>query len=128
MSTEPENHLLSPEAARQVLAQPEEQAQVLDLRDPEEFAEGHIVSALNAPDANADSMPEELAEEVQVIVVCETGDQSAELAAKLRDGGQNASAIEGGMKAWRSADLPQQPSADFEAEPKDTSTLPGAGV
>ena len=123
-----ETQVLSPEAVRKLLAEPDEQAQVLDLRDPDEFAEGHIVAALNAPDADVDALPDELAEEVRLVVVCEDGERSAELAAKLSDSSHEAAALDGGMKAWRSAKLPQQPSADFEAEPKDTSTLPGAGV
>jgi rhodanese-related sulfurtransferase len=128
MATEAERDVISPEEARELMARPEEQAQVLDLRDSEEFTEGHIVAALNAPDADPDSLPDELAEDVQLIVVCETGARSAEMAAKLRDAGRDAVAIEGGMKAWRSEDLPQQPSADFAEEPKKSPKLPGAGV
>ena len=127
MATETENRVISPEEARRLLAQPEEQAQVLDLRDSEDFAEGHIVAALNAPDAEPDSLPDELAEDMRLIVVCETGERSAEMAAKLCDAGHEAAAIEGGMKAWRSTKLPQQPSTSFEEEPKK-QTLPGAGV
>jgi rhodanese-related sulfurtransferase len=47
-----------------------------------------------------------------VIVACENGKESAEVADELRERGVDAVSLEGGMDAWRSDDMPMQPSRD----------------
>jgi rhodanese-related sulfurtransferase len=108
--------------ARQMLGRDE--ATLIDVRSAEDFAMGHIPGAVSAPDGD---VPEELVEGT-LIVVCQDGDQSAEIAAKLREGGAEAASIEGGMDAWDSDKLPLQPSSDPFAEDGKAPKLPGAGV
>jgi rhodanese-related sulfurtransferase len=106
---------ITAEEAREVLGRNE--AVAVDLRDEEEWREGHLPGArrISAEDLpNVDDLPDQ-----KVIVVCEEGEQSAEVAEKLRSDGCDAVALEGGMNQWRSDDLPMQPSRD----PDDDSPI-----
>ena len=49
-----------------------------------------------------------------VVVVCDTGERSAEVAARLRDQGYRAANVKGGMKGWSGDKLPLQPAEDEE--------------
>jgi rhodanese-related sulfurtransferase len=51
-----------------------------------------------------------------VIVACEDGERSAEVAEQLRGQGYEAASIEGGLGAWSSEKLPLQPAEDQEYE------------
>lgn len=99
---------ISPEEAREALGKNE--AVAVDLRDEEEWRNGHVPGARRI---SADELPEidDLPDQ-KVIVICEEGEQSAEVAEKLRSDGRDAVAMEGGMDKWRSDDLPMQPSRD----------------
>jgi rhodanese-related sulfurtransferase len=99
---------ISPEDAREVLGRNE--AVAIDLRDEEEWRTGHVPGArrISADElSEADDLPDQ-----KLIVVCEDGKQSAEVAEKLRSDDREAVALEGGMDQWRSDDLPMQPSRD----------------
>ena len=99
---------ISTEDAREVLARND--AVAVDLRDEEAWRTGHVAGARRI---SADELPEvdDLPDQA-VIVVCEDGEKSAEVAEKLRSDGREAAALEGGMDQWRSDDLPMQPSHD----------------
>ena len=47
-----------------------------------------------------------------MIVACEDGDRSAEVAEQIAADGREAVSLEGGMASWRSDDQPMQPSED----------------
>jgi rhodanese-related sulfurtransferase len=47
-----------------------------------------------------------------VIVACEDGSHSAEVAERIAGDGREAVSLEGGMASWRSDDQPMQPSED----------------
>ena len=96
------------EAARQALAGSE--ATAIDIReDEEDWREGHLPAARRITESELEGadLPDQ-----QLIVVCEDGERSAKVAEKLRDDGHDAVALEGGMKAWKSDDMPMQPSHD----------------
>ena len=99
---------ISPEEAREVLGRNE--AVAVDLRDDEQWRSGHVPGArhISADElSEAEDLPDQ-----KLIVICEDGKQSAEVAEKLRSGDREAVALEGGMEQWRSDDLPMQPSRD----------------
>jgi rhodanese-related sulfurtransferase len=104
---------LSPEDARTMIGSGE--AEVIDIREDEEaFAEGHLVGAAHVPGGDPDSLPDDLSEEKTLVVVCETGERSAEVAEQLRERREGVTSIEGGMKSWVSEGLPVQPDARTE--------------
>jgi hydroxyacylglutathione hydrolase len=79
---------------------------VIDVREPSEYAAGHIPDAELIPLAKVMANPESVNYD-NVVFVCEAGARSAvaaEFAASL--GKQNLYNLEGGTGAWRKQGLP----------------------
>ena len=87
---------------------------VLDLREPGAFAAGHIPGARNLPRGQLElvvntALPDPT---LPIVTVCEYGKISTLGAATLRElGFQRASALHGGMNAWRERDYPVEEGA-----------------
>ena len=121
------------EEARELIAS-SEGVLVLDLRSEEEFGEGHVPGARNVPDADAESLPDDLPEEGKVLLYGSDDD----FAAALEERGLEVVELAKGIEGWRDEKLPEQPSVDFErsegdAEEEDDEgeeppKLPGAGT
>ena len=74
-----------------------------------EFAEGHIVDAVNVPYAQIKADPSKLDayRERPVVVVCKIGQHSGAAAEALREQGfAQVQRLSGGMAAWRGESLP----------------------
>ena len=73
---------------------------VVDVREPHEFAVGHIAGALNLPLSSF--QPEDLPQDKTPVLICQVGARSA---AALRQavgaGAANARHYPGGMSGWR---------------------------
>lgn len=86
-----------------------ERAVVVDVRDPEEFAAGHMTGAKNVP---LDQLEAKLATTVKnkalpLLLVCSTGSRAQRAVATARKlGYEQAQAVAGGLKGWREANLP----------------------
>ena len=98
------------EEARLALAANE--ATAIDVREKEQWIEGHIPGAHHVPEDEWGEGGDDLPGENKLIIACEDGKRSAELADELSESDREAVALEGGMEAWRSADCPMQPSTD----------------
>ena len=86
-----------------------EDAFLLDVREPDEFAKGHILGAKNIPLGQLESRVAELDKHKAkpVIVHCETGNRSSAGMATLRAKGfERAVNLAGGYAAWKQAGLP----------------------
>ena len=84
-------------------------AVVLDLRNNEAFARGHIVNARNVPmDELAARMDKlENLKSKPVIAVCDAGITSTKAVNTLRNSGfENVYGLKGGMNGWTEAGLP----------------------
>jgi rhodanese-related sulfurtransferase len=82
---------------------------LLDVREKEAFAGGHIPGAQHLPRGQLElRVNKELPDPTcRILVACEFGHISTLAAATLRDlGYTQAAALDGGMKAWREAGLP----------------------
>ncbi|MCS6944325.1 MAG: rhodanese-like domain-containing protein [Sutterellaceae bacterium] len=87
-------------------------AQIVDVRTPQEFATGSLPHAKNIPAANLKERLGELKKERPVIVVCDTGTRAGPAAAQLRAGGfAEVYVLTGGVRAWREAGLPLRKQA-----------------
>jgi rhodanese-related sulfurtransferase len=81
---------------------------VVDIRDAEQFAGGHIIDAENIPEADLRATPGALSKHTQgTLLVCDQGARSGACAAQLRkDGIEKVFSIKGGVQAWRQENLP----------------------
>lgn len=98
----------APEAVRRMN---HDDAVVLDVREDQEFAEGHIVNALHIPVGVLDKRLDELEahKDKPIIVYCRSGDRAARASATLHKQGFTAVfKLNGGVLAWRAANLPVQ--------------------
>ena len=84
---------------------------VLDVREREAFDQAHIPGALHLPRGQLElrvnqALPDPTR---KIVTVCEMGKISTLAAATLRDlGFRGATALDGGMQAWRSAAFPTE--------------------
>ena len=117
MAAELEKEELEPKRARELIAR--EGAQVLDLRDDDDFAADHIAGAVRPDGEDIDSALESLEEGQPVVVVCDDGGRSAEVAADLRERGYQAAAVKQGMKGWLGDSMPTIPrdTEEFHGPP-----------
>jgi rhodanese-related sulfurtransferase len=82
---------------------------VVDVSEPEEFAQGHIGGARNVPLGQLEQrLPEVVKNKsLPVILVCATGGRAQRaLATAKKLGYEKAQALAGGLKAWKDANLP----------------------
>lgn len=86
-----------------------EGAVAVDVREDQEYHEGHVLNAIHIPCGLMEERLNELdAYKAQpLIVYCRTGPRSAHAAVLLRKQGfERVYKLGGGMLAWRGADLP----------------------
>ena len=81
-------------------------AVLLDVREPEEWHEGHAPAAILIPMAEVQARRHELPDNAHIVVVCRSGGRSAAITDSLRAGGYDAVNLAGGMCAWTVAGLP----------------------
>lgn len=96
------------------------QADVLiDVREADEFAAGHLPGAIHAPrgvlEFKLSSNPALASRDLKVLLYCKSGGRAALAACAMQDMGYlNVQSIAGGFEAWSTAGkavaLPEQPS------------------
>jgi rhodanese-related sulfurtransferase len=80
---------------------------VVDVREPDEYAGGHVPGAMSVPLSQLVARaPEVTGLPAPVYLVCESGGRSAQAAAWLEAQGVDAVNVAGGTSAWRRAGLP----------------------
>lgn len=86
-----------------------EKGTLIDVCEPQEHAAGHCVGARNIPLGQLEQRLGELPKnkELPVLVMCQSGMRASRAATTLRKHGYaRASAVAGGLRAWREAGLP----------------------
>lgn len=86
-----------------------EKAVVVDVCEPAEFAEGHIVGSKNVPLADVASKLGAVAKNkgLPLILVCQSGVRSGRAVAAAKSlGFEQVHSLGGGLAAWKSAGLP----------------------
>ncbi len=90
---------ISAESAPEWITQ--NQACVLDVREPWEYATGHIRDAVSIPQADLAIQLTRLSPQRTMLVVCQSGRRSLAAAEFLKARGfDHAANLEGGMLAW----------------------------
>jgi rhodanese-related sulfurtransferase len=81
---------------------------VVDVRPPEEYAQGHIAGALNIPLDQLKRRLRELPHDREIVAYCRGPwcVLSFEAVARLRKAGMEARRLEDGLPEWRRAGLP----------------------
>src|SRR5713101_4826341 len=80
---------------------------VLDVREPEEYEQGHVPKAINLPQADLASRLDELPHECPLALICRSGARSFRAAQFLRQVGfEQVASVQGGTEAWRAAGKP----------------------
>jgi rhodanese-related sulfurtransferase len=94
-------------------------AVLLDVREDDEWAAGHIAGAVHVPMMRLPQRlqyePGELTPQRPIVVVCKMGGRSAQVTAWLRHQGYDAANLAGGMLAWEAAGRPMH--SEGVAEP-----------
>ncbi len=79
---------------------------LLDVRQPEEYREGHIAGATLIPLGNLPGKLDQLPRDREIICVCRSGNRSHSATRQLKAAGLNAVNLQGGMLAWARHGLP----------------------
>jgi rhodanese-related sulfurtransferase/transcriptional regulator with XRE-family HTH domain len=102
---------------------------VIDVREPAEFAAGHLAGSRNVPLSLLKADPKGAVKGARVLFVCAKGVRSATAASAAEAAGvQNVFSLEGGTSAWTAAGLPlEEPKAAPAVSPLDVpGSQPGA--
>lgn len=83
--------------------------QLLDVRSPQEFAEGHIAGAININVQSDDfrqKADKELSKDSTILVYCRSGRRSMDAAETLTELGYKVVNLKGGIIEWNEEGLP----------------------
>ncbi len=75
-------------------------AYLLDVREPVEWAAGHVESAVHIPMNDIPTRISELPEDSHIYVICKSGGRSAQVTGYLEEKGRRATNVAGGMLSW----------------------------
>lgn len=83
-------------------------AVVIDVRNSDSFATGHIVDAISIPHQELSDKQQKIEKykDQPLILVCNAGIESARSATQLKERGYHVYVLGGGIQAWRRAELP----------------------
>ncbi len=80
---------------------------LIDVREPDEYAAGHIPGITLIPMGEVASRLAELPRDKEIILTCRTGNRSGQVADLLREQGfTNVHNMSGGIVAWEEAGYP----------------------
>jgi rhodanese-related sulfurtransferase len=90
-----------------------EKGVLIDVGEPNEYAQGHAIGARSVPFGQLEGSKELPSNKaLPVILMCPNGARSGRAAALLRKAGyEKAVSVSGGSAAWREAQLPMEKSA-----------------
>ena len=98
---------LSPAQVTQLINH--ENAAIIDVRSPDMYVTGHVISSLSMPtrELNDKIKRIEKFKAQPVIIVCATGVESTQAQSLLeKNGFLRTYVLEGGIRAWKAADMP----------------------
>ncbi len=79
---------------------------LLDVRQPEEYRDGHIPGATLIPLGELPRRVNELPRDREILVVCHSGNRSGSATRHLLSAGYKATNLSGGMIQWERAGFP----------------------
>ncbi|MFQ5847333.1 MAG: rhodanese-like domain-containing protein [Candidatus Methylomirabilales bacterium] len=98
-------------------------AVVLDVREPQEYAHGHVPGAVNIPQADLASRLDEVPRDWPVMIICQSGMRSLRAAQYLTQMNiAQVANVKGGSTAWRKAGKAVTVGDTSVEEPRVTET------
>ncbi len=88
---------------------------LLDVREPEEWRQGHVAEAHLIPRGEVVTRLGELPEDAPILVMCHAGARSAAVTRQLVASGYDAVNLAGGILAWGSAGGEIVPGSEGDA-------------
>jgi rhodanese-related sulfurtransferase len=79
---------------------------VLDVREDDEWAAGHIAGSVHVPLSGLPAGAADIPDADPLVVVCKVGARSAQVTAWLAGQGREAVNLAGGLDAWAAAGRP----------------------
>lgn len=79
---------------------------VVDVREPDEYAEGHVPGVVHVPVGDLPARVGDLDRDQPVYVICASGNRSAAMTDYLISLGFDAASVAGGTTAWARAGRP----------------------
>ncbi|HET9897765.1 MAG TPA: rhodanese-like domain-containing protein [Streptosporangiaceae bacterium] len=89
---------------------------LLDVREPDEWAAGHVPGATHIPLGELGLRTSEIPGDETVYVICRSGHRSAHATGALTGAGWNAVNVAGGMQQWAAEGRPM--ATDAGAPPR----------
>lgn len=87
-----------------------ENAQLIDVREPDEFSHTHAEGAVNLPLSNFVALTDRIDLSQPVYIICKSGGRSVEASQYLEEvHGTEVFNVLGGTQAWVNAGLPTAP-------------------
>lgn len=83
-------------------------AVIIDVREPDEYGDGHVPGARNIPLGDVRDHSTEIDTTGTVYVICQSGRRSARACEALASAGINAVNVTGGTSAWIASGRPVQ--------------------
>ncbi|MCW4354653.1 rhodanese-like domain-containing protein [Hoyosella sp. YIM 151337] len=79
---------------------------LLDVREPDEWNQGHAPGAIHIPLADVPARVDEVDPDAELFVICRSGGRSYRVIEWLSQIGYEATNVSGGMVAWQKAGRP----------------------
>ena len=76
---------------------------ILDVREPDEFARGHVPGAINIPLGSIEKRIGELSKERKILAICLSGRRATVASGILKSKGYVVGIMKGGMRSWTGA-------------------------
>ncbi|HEV2126690.1 MAG TPA: MBL fold metallo-hydrolase [Chloroflexota bacterium] len=112
-----------PEVRIQELENRSDEAVVLDVREREEYAAGHVPGALNLPQADLATRLDELPRDKPLLLICQGGYRSLRAAQFLVQAGfTDVASVQGGTGAWQARGYPVEMAATVGNEKRYVET------
>lgn len=106
----------------------EEPPYLIDVRTQAEFESERIEGARNVPLADLERRMDEVPERARLVAICRTGVRATIAAETLARHGRAAQVLEGGVVAWRRANLPLRLGRRHLALDRQVQLVVGVGV
>ncbi len=85
------------------LAEYRKECLILDVREEDEYLQGHIPGAVNIPLSALHSRLQELKKDQKILAICLSGGRAGVAAKMLKDKGYRVRIMSGGMRSWKGA-------------------------